>query len=262
MGAPRLIYAIDINGAWVAVQGTITVPNAYSYERQVGEGPETETVFGDLQISENDVMMMTPQARTAKKIFPVQEPDEIPYGWRVADGGQLEIVNNDANRPKFSWPIVEMTLEELKGVRLNELNNLFLLKNQEPFPWDFGSVEGKLDNGDSVGPAGEQTLQMRVDATTDDVKNWLGAQSAAAVAVQLQQPDTLQPLKTTDNVWVQTTAAQVLQVLVTGDGEQISMLERQRRVLERFGAHKASLAAATTRQAVMDLDFEAGWPGS
>ena len=128
---------------------------------------------------------------------------------------------------------------------------------QVPVAWDFGAIEGKDDHGDSTGPAGSQTLQMRVDPATgkDDPKNWLAALSGAQLAIMLGAPNTPTPLKTTANIWVQTTALQAAQVLALGDGpSKLSMLQIGRQRLARFGQIKAELAAAAEAEGATAAD--------
>lgn len=128
---------------------------------------------------------------------------------------------------------------------------------QEPVAWDFGLIEGKDDHGVSTGPAGLQTLQMRVDpvAGKNDPQNWLAALSGAQLAIVLGAPNTLTPLKTTANVWVQTTALQAATVLALGDGSaKPSMLQIGRQRLARFGQIKAQLVAAAESEGATAAD--------
>lgn len=254
------VYATKINGAWTPILGTITIPNGYSYERKIGEGPETETLYGDLQISEEIVRAMPAAERNARRIYPVADVEPVAFGYKVPEGSELEIVDGLDGRPKYAWPVVAMTNAEIRAARHFELAAINRAHQEAPFAWDFGDTPGKNDKGVSTGAAGAQTLQMRQAPPNDDIRNWQSAHAAALTALVAGLPDAIQPIKTSDNVWVQTTAAQVIQVLVTGDGAQMPMFRRQQLILENFGRLKALIESAGSKAQILDVDLEEGWP--
>ena len=154
------------------------------------------------------------------------------------------------------------TLEDLRDVKLADLATLNDAKTQAPFTWDFGSIDSKDDDGLDHGAAGAQTLQMRVDPATqtDDPKNWLGVQAGASMAIIGGAPSNVIPIKATSNLWVQTSALQLTQVLATGDGTQVGMLARQSAILARYGALKAAIGAASDEASLQAIDITQGWP--
>lgn len=154
-----------------------------------------------------------------------------------------------------------MEAAHARTLALQEIEAEYNARRTSPMSWDFGSTAALDDLGNAVGEAGSQTLQMR-EAPRDDMKNWLAAQAGAAAAIGAGAPNTIMPIKTTANVWVQTTALQVMQVLVAGDGVQLSALQRGIAQLARFGALKAQLAAAEDAEdlAAVRAAIATGWP--
>ncbi|MFN3585198.1 hypothetical protein [Phenylobacterium sp.] len=158
-----------------------------------------------------------------------------------------------------------LTLAEKAALKRAAAEAYYNQVRQTPMTWDFGQIEALDDDGVSAGAAGVQTLQMRDDPYNgqDDLKNWLSVGAGAITALLGSAPTTLQPLKTTANVWVQTTAAQALTVLVTGDGVQLSALQRGYVMLQTFGAIKKAIAdalEAEDEQALDAIDVTAGYP--
>ena len=156
-----------------------------------------------------------------------------------------------------------LALEDIRAARRAAAEAHYQAARQSPMVWDFGETEALDDFGASVGPAGVQTLQMRDEPHLgkDDVKNWLGVGAGAITAMIGGAPTLLQPLKTTANVWVQTTAAQALAALVTGDGVQLSALQRGYAMLQAFGAVKRAIEDAEDETALAAVDVTAGYPG-
>ena len=129
--------------------------------------------------------------------------------------------------------------------------------NTTPFAWDFGATAAKTDTGADAGEAGAQTLQCR---GVEDEKNWLAVTAAATLAIMSGAPTTVIPIKVTSNVWVQATAAQLVQALVTGDGTHASLLTRQSTNLAVYGALKTAIEAAGDQAALDAIDITQGWP--
>jgi hypothetical protein len=159
------------------------------------------------------------------------------------------------------WIVLPPPLAELKAAKLAAAEAAYQAHRQSPFHWDFGAVETLDDFGVGQGPAGAQTLQMRDTPEQDDLKNWGFAFNAALAAAVAGAPQTLAPLKTSANVWVQTTAAQAMQVLMTGDGTQQPAFARGVAMLAAYGLKKAEIGAAADAAALAGVDVEAGWPG-
>lgn len=183
------------------------------------------------------------------------------------DTGSAIVVRGAVTYPKAQMPgysIVAGTppvdLTGAKAALLAAAGDQFTARRRTPMTWNFGTIDAKDDLGNDVGAAGTQTLQMRDDATQDDWKNWLAAAQGAAAAVQAGAGTTVQPIKVTSNVWVQTTAQQLLQVLVLGDGTQTPALARGEKMLSHYGALKAQINAAADEATLSAIDVTAGWP--
>lgn len=176
------------------------------------------------------------------------------------DAGQAAILVGEA------WKVVERqedpaSIEPARRAKRLAIDVAFLTRNTANFPWDFGAIEALDDLGVSVGAAGVRSLQIR---DMEDKTNWTAAHTVAMSAVALGAPATIVPLKCDDNVWVQTTALQVMQVLALGEGGRISLFSRQAANLARYGALKKPCAEAAD-QADLDAIDEgliggAGWP--
>ena len=157
-------------------------------------------------------------------------------------------------------PDPEISLADQVSMKLADAQAEYDARRQTPAPYDFGDTEALDDLGTNVGEAGAQTLQMRTDGATDDVRNWLCAAHAALVAIVAGSPLAIIPIKTTANVWVQAPALQAQQALVTGDGTQIGALARGMALLARFGELKAEINAAEDAEALAAIDVSGGWP--
>lgn len=179
---------------------------------------------------------------------------EVNHPWNALDRF------SDADRARFLIQTVAPTLADAKAQQLAAAAAQYDVHRQSPMPWNFGSVQAKDDAGLSQGAAGVQTLQMRNTAQQDDVKNWLAAAQGAAAMVSAGAGASLLPLKTTANLWVQTTAAEVLQALVTGDGTQTPALARGQAMLAAYGVLKHQITASATAAAALAIDVTAGWP--
>ncbi|MCX7585002.1 hypothetical protein [Phenylobacterium sp. 58.2.17] len=183
---------------------------------------------------------------------------EMPTSWAVQVTGSA--VNDNAGVPTRVWLTEALDIETVRNRLLAAAAIEYAAHRQRPVAWDFGAVEALDDNDVSIGEAGQQTLQMRDDAVQNDLQNWLAANAAAMAAVAAGMPDLIQPLKTTANVWVQTTAAQVVQVLVTGDGVQVSAFQMGAAHLKAFGALKKAINTAVDIETLVSIDPTAGWP--
>lgn len=171
-------------------------------------------------------------------------------------------------------PTPDQLLDQALARRLQEAEVVFRAVWQSPAVWDFGDLPGESEGGDPLGPAGVQTLQLRDDGDKDDIKNWLGEALGSVVAVFGGAPTHPTWIKTTSNIKVNMTAAQALQVLVTGgpwpdgrEGSQVPVLGRQKAVLNNFGLIKAQLRAARDVPGATPADLDAidisdGYPPS
>lgn len=166
-----------------------------------------------------------------------------------------------AGVPTRSWTTTAIALEDLRARQLVAAEVEYNERRQTPLTWDFGEILARDDDGIGRGPAGLQTLQMRDSPERNDLVNWLSAQVGAMTLIAAGQAEAILPLKVTSNFWVQTTAEQVIAVLVAGAGGQLSALQRGQAMLARFGAIKKALADATNPATVLEVDLTAGYPG-
>lgn len=113
------------------------------------------------------------------------------------------------------------------------------------FAYDFGATPALDDHGIQI-EAGERQLQMR----TEDQRNWQALQGAALTAVVSGAPETILPMRAEDNWNIQTTAAQVLQVLA-------AMTAHASALLFHGGALKSQVRAAVDPSSVNIME---GWP--
>ena len=211
---------------------------------------------------EQDPAMTVDQAAAAGAVL-IVEPDYPAAGTYAVTASGLQgpgPTPDDPGTPTrwAAWTIY--SLSDLQADKLAAALTAYDTHSQNPFSWNFGTIEATNDAGVSQGAAGVQTLQMRDDATSNDVQNWLGAQVGALTALLGGQGTVVLPLKTTANLWVQTTCAQVCQVLASGDGAQVPMLARQQMMLARVGALKSAIAAATDITTLDAIDVTGGWP--
>lgn len=222
------------------------------------------TPFGDLTVSGMSLNASWLAGLSDEQLAPFGlERAEIaetekPTSWAVQVTGSA--VNDNAGVPTRVWLTEALDIETVRNRLLEAAAIEYAAHRQRPVAWDFGTVEALDDNDVSVGAAGQQTLQMRDDAIQNDLQNWLAANAAAMAAVAAGLPDLVQPLKTTANVWVQTTAAQVVQVLVTGDGVQVSAFQMGAAHLKAFGALKKAINTAADIEALASIDPTVGWP--
>lgn len=162
-----------------------------------------------------------------------------------------------------AWVTENKTLAELKAEKLVAAEAEYQGRRQSPMPWDFGAIETLDDDGVSQGPAGMQTLQMRSTEANQDIINWLAVYSAGTAMMAADAPDALNPIKATSNLWVQTTAAQSVQVLMSGDGAQTPAFNRGLAMLQAHGRLKAAINGAVNASAVVAIDVASppgGWP--
>ena len=179
-----------------------------------------------------------------------------PHAPPVVDAGQAAVLVGEA------WTVVDRQedaglIEAARAAKRAAIDEAFQAHNTANFPWDFGAIEAVDDLGVSVGPAGVRSLQIR---DLEDKTNWTAAHTVAMAAVALGAPETIVPLKCDDNVWVQTTALQAMQVLALGDGAAISLFQRQAANLARYGALKKACGDAVDHAALDAIDITAGWP--
>ncbi|WP_297803384.1 hypothetical protein [uncultured Brevundimonas sp.] len=118
-------------------------------------------------------------------------------------------------------------------------------KTAADFAYDFGETVAVNDANEEEA-AGVRRLQMR----SHDVQRWLAVHAAALTAIIGGQPETVIPIRAEDNWNIQTTAAQVVEVLTAA-------IERGA-VLLYYGANlKAAVRAAEDPTTV---DIVNGWP--
>lgn len=197
-------------------------------------------------------------------------PTPPPGHWARLDGDQWTLTDV----PDPSLPTPSQLLDQALDRRLKEAEAVFRQVWQSPAVWDFGDLPAESEGGDPLGPAGVQTLQLRDDGEKDDIKNWLGEALGSVVAVFGGAPTRPTWIKTTSNIKVNMTAAQALQVLVTGgpwpdgrEGDQVPVLGRQKAVLNNFGLIKAQLRSARDVPGATPADLDAidisdGYPPS
>lgn len=186
---------------------------------------------------------------TAPWFYAPEAPPEV-------DAGQAAVLVDEA------WMVVDRqedpgSIETARAAKRKAIDEAFQAHNTANFPWDFGAIEAVDDLGVSVGPAGVRSLQIR---DLEDKTNWTAAHTVAMAAVALGAPETIVPLKCDDNVWVQTTALQAMQVLALGDGPVISLFQRQAANLARYGALKKPCADAVDQADLDAIDEADGWP--
>lgn len=171
------------------------------------------------------------------------------------------ILADVAGVPTQIWQTVAKPLSAQKVDAERMATARYDTERVKVMPWDFGSTLALDDLGEPAGEAGVQHLQMR-EAPRNDVAAWQAVALAASVAVGAGSGSTVMPIKALSNLWIQTTAAQLLQVLVTGDVGQLSALSRQTAILARFGELKASIAAASDAEALAAARaaIVTGWP--
>jgi hypothetical protein len=161
--------------------------------------------------------------------------------------------------PTMQYNFISWSLSEGQALKLAEAEEAYDDHRQRPFQWNFGTIAALDDNGASLGATGVQHLQMRDDGRSDDIKNWLAAQVGALTALLGGQGAHVLPLKTSGNIWVQTTCADVAKALAGGDGVQIPMLARQQAMLSKIGSLKKAIAAAQTYDDLAAIDVTTGW---
>jgi len=177
----------------------------------------------------------------------IGERDPVPPGWIMADAppsipqGKVAVwadgwIITDAPEPPA------LTAEEICRQIDAERDRRTALD----FAYDFGTTPAEDDSGAQIA-AGKRLLQMR----PDDQRNWQALQGAALTAAVSGAPDTTLPMRAEDNWNIQTTAAQVLEVLA-------AMTAHASALLFHGGALKSQVRAAEDPAAV---DWMTGWPG-
>lgn len=193
------------------------------------------------------------------EVVQISEADGCPLGWVRAEPPGLIPEGEQAIWDGSDWVVVGLVvdLEPARKAKRAAIDEAFRVRNTANFPWDFGAIEAVDDLGVSVGAAGVRSLQIR---DLEDKTNWTAAHTVAMAAVALGAPETIVPLKCDDNVWVQTTALQAMQVLALGDGPVISLFQRQAANLARYGALKKPCADAVNQANLDAIDEATGWP--
>jgi hypothetical protein len=169
-------------------------------------------------------------------------------------------VVDENGQPREVYLTAPRSLGDVRASQIAAAQVVYDAQRQSPLVWNFGSISSLDGEGISHGAAGAQSLQMRDANGIDDVKNWLAAQAGAVIAVIGGAGALVQPIKSTSNLWIQTTASDVIKVLVAGDGVQRSMLRRGALQLAAYGAVKDAIAAAADVAACLALDLSANYP--
>lgn len=227
-------------GAWIEIVGDTLLPG-------FGEDGAAVLVSPGFVASWNDA------TRAARAVVAVAET-AAPTDPTVTVTGST--VADVAGVPTRAWQTASKLLADLKAERTAAADAWYQTLRHAPMSWDFAAIAGKDDAGAGTGAAGVQTLQM----SDDDQSNWQAVTIAAQLAVAGGQGAAILPLKTTANVWVQTTNAQVLQVMALGDGVQPGAYARAFAMLQRVGAIKLAIARAASKAAVAAIDVTAGYP--
>lgn len=247
-------------GAWVEILPPCWLDDVPLQVDRLDESGELSTVTELDRIWVPDhawLAGLTPAQRAA---FDIEEVAETPLPLNPAVRVPGSVIQDLSGVPTRAWITEAIPVAEARAAALVAAELAFNAARQAPLTWDFGSIAALDDDGGSLGPAGAQTLQMRDSEGKDDLKNWLSAQAGAQAMKDLGLPDALLPVKTTANAWVQTTAIQVMQVLLLGDGDQLSALQRGQAILRRFGVIKKAINAAATTSVVLSIDVRAGYP--
>lgn len=157
---------------------------------------------------------------------------KFPPGWDLAAEGFVWV------EPEPPTPTAEDICRQIDAERDR--------RTALDFAYDFGATPAVDDSGAQIA-AGERLLQMR----PEDQRNWQALQGAALTAIVSGAPDTTLPMRAEDNWNIQTTAAQVLQVLA-------AMTAHASALLFHGGALKSKVRAAADPSSV---DWMTGWPG-
>lgn len=160
----------------------------------------------------------------------------------------------------FAWPTTDAqalrdyargaSLDAERDAKRAALDALFAAKWTTPFSHDFGSIATADDSGNVGGAAGVQTLQMRDDTDHPDQRNWNVVATNAAICALGGALTTVIPIKVTSNVWVRTTAADLLALLPQVSARQVT-------ILAAYGALKAAIGAAADAAALAAIDIAA-----
>lgn len=189
------------------------------------------------------------------------EPDAgCPAGWvRASQPAPLD-PNQVAVWAAGDWSVEDApppSIEPQRQALRASLDAVYEAANTANFAWDFGELEALDDLEVSLGPAGVRSLQMR---GLEDKTNWTAVHTAATAAVVAGQGGAVIPIKCDDNVWIQTTALDVLTVLTVGAEGRTALLTRQSANLARYGALKKLIADAVDQADLDAIDIQAGWP--
>lgn len=189
---------------------------------------------------------MSPEERAAVGVVWYEPAGPAPNG-QVVVGTHLADQGGAPVEKNILQPI---PLEQRKAELLALIDAERDRRQQLDFAYDFGETPAINPAKETV-PAGLKSLQMRFEP---DQRNWMGLQSQAVVAVMMQQPGALAPMRAEDNFNVQTTAAQVLEVTA-------AMVARNGAILFHGGDLKDQVRAATSGAALNAINLSTGWPG-
>ena len=201
---------------------------------------------GDFVYSRATIEAMGEEEREELEVATYQAAAPVPAGQRVVSSYLAD----------FGGGLVEkhvlepIPLEQRKAELLSQIDAERDRRQQLDFAYDFGETPAINPAKETV-PAGVKSLQMRFDP---DQRNWMGLQSQAVVAVMMQQPAALAPMRAEDNFNIQTTAAQVLQVTA-------AMVARNGDILFHGGDLKDQVRAAPNGAALDAININIGWPG-
>lgn len=173
-------------------------------------------------------------------------PRDEGSGWLLVGGVQYppDWPRSDLEALGLVWvepPVPPVSVEALCAAVDAERDRRMALD----WTYDFGTTPA-LDDDQVQIEAGVRSLQMR----PEDRANWQTLQGAALTAVVSGQPGTILPMRAEDNWNIQTTAAQVLEVLA-------AMTAHGSALLFAGGAIKSAIRSA---EDPASIDIMAGWP--
>ena len=168
-------------------------------------------------------------------------PRDPASGWLMNDDGVKFPPGWDLAAEGFIWLEPTATTEDICRQIDAERDRRMALD----WTYDFGTTPA-LDDDQVQIEAGVRSLQMR----PEDRANWQTLQGAALTAVVSGQPGTVLPMRAEDNWNIQTTAAQVLEVLA-------AMTAHGSALLFAGGAIKSAIRSA---EDPASIDIMAGWP--
>lgn len=178
----------------------------------------------------------------------IDDRSPIPKGWVVGEAVP-EVPQGYAAKWDDGWHVFVVSQSPNSLIAEDICRQIDAERDRRTaldFAYDFGATPAVDDSGAQIA-AGERLLQMR----PEDQRNWQALQGAALTAIVSGAPDTTLPMRAEDNWNIQTTAAQVLQVLA-------AMTAHGADLLFHGGALKSQVRAAVDPSSV---DWMSGWPG-